>query len=99
MTMETNNGAIVELLCDDCKRTRIHAPITPSERHLERNQMVQGQIPRPRAAMEPSGFSPSVSQRELWELESGFPIVELHASCKMWQIQQQRTFQKNIYRI
>jgi hypothetical protein len=72
--METT---IVELLRDDWKRTPIHAPITPSERHLERNQMVPGRLPRPRAAQEPSGFSPSVSQRVLWELESGFPIVEL----------------------
>jgi hypothetical protein len=74
MTIETT---IVELLRDDWKRTRIHDPITPSERHLERNQMVPGRLPRPRAAQEPSGFSPSVSQRVLWELESGFPIVEL----------------------
>jgi hypothetical protein len=29
------------------------------------------------AALEPSGFSPGVSQRELWELERGFAEVEL----------------------
>jgi hypothetical protein len=29
------------------------------------------------AALEPSGFSPGVSQRELWELERGFPELEL----------------------
>jgi hypothetical protein len=35
---------------------------------------------RPRvvgAAIEPSGFSPGVSQRELGEIEGGFPKVEL----------------------
>jgi hypothetical protein len=37
-------------------------------------------------ALEPSGFAPGISLRELRELEGGFPNVELHASCKMRQI-------------
>jgi hypothetical protein len=35
--------------------------------------------------MEPSGFSPAVSQRELRELEDGFLKFEPHASCKTRQ--------------
>jgi hypothetical protein len=33
--------------------------------------------PRSQATLEPSGFSPGVSQRELLELEGGFPELEL----------------------
>jgi hypothetical protein len=33
--------------------------------------------PKSRAAMEPSGLSPCVSQGDLWELEGGFAEFEL----------------------
>jgi hypothetical protein len=61
--------------------TRLQTPVTPSERHLERNQMVPGRPGVMGAALEPSGFSPGVSQRELQEFEGEFAKVELHASC------------------
>jgi hypothetical protein len=66
--------------------THLQAPITPSEKHLERNHVVPGWPGAVGATLEPSGFSPSVSQRELWELEGGFQKVELHASCRTLQI-------------
>jgi hypothetical protein len=64
---------------------RIQAPVTPSERHYERSQKVPGRPGVVGAALEPSGFFRSVSQRELRELECVFPKVELHASCKRGQ--------------
>jgi hypothetical protein len=48
--------------------------------------MVRGWTGVVGATLEPSGFSPSVSQRELCELEGGFPKVKLHVSYKMRQI-------------
>jgi hypothetical protein len=39
------------------------------ERHQERNQKAPGRPPQSRATLEPSGFSPGVSERELQELE------------------------------
>jgi hypothetical protein len=43
--------------------TRLQAPVTPSEKHLESNQKVPGRPGVVGASLEPSGFSPSVSQR------------------------------------
>jgi hypothetical protein len=64
----------------------LQALVTPSQRHFERNQKVPGRPGLVGAAMEAFGFSTSVSQRELRELEGAFPKVELHASCKTPQI-------------
>jgi hypothetical protein len=67
-------------------QTRLQAPVTPSERHLDRNLKVPGWPGVVGVSLEPSGYSPSVSQRELRELEGGFPNVGLQASCKTRQI-------------
>jgi hypothetical protein len=58
---------ILHLLC--LRKSLIQASITPFEKHQERNHMVPGWHPRPWAALEPSIFSPGVSQKEIKELE------------------------------
>jgi hypothetical protein len=57
-------------------QTSLQALVTPSERYLERNQKVPGRY----VVMEPSGFSASVLQRELRELEDRFAETELLCS-------------------
>jgi hypothetical protein len=44
--------------------------------------MVPGRPGVMEAALEPSGFSPGLSQRELREFEGGFPKVELQLLAK-----------------
>jgi hypothetical protein len=50
-------------------QTCLQAPITPSEKHLKRNQKVLGWPWVLGAALEPCGFSLGVPQRELQEVE------------------------------
>jgi hypothetical protein len=40
-------------------------------------RMFQGG-PTNQAALEPSGFSPGVSERELWELKGGIPVFTVY---------------------
>jgi hypothetical protein len=47
------------------------------------------------ATMEPSCFSPCVSQRELWELESGFAELELLCLCNAWLLGNENTTSEN----
>jgi hypothetical protein len=57
-------------------KTLLQAPVTPSEIQREINPKDSGWPGVTGAALEPFGFSPGVSQRELRELEGGFPKTQ-----------------------
>jgi hypothetical protein len=80
-----SRSSLWEILGEKSDDSRYSKSKKSSERQLEWNQKCPGWPPRPRATLEPSGFSPSISQMELREFEGGFPKVDLHASCKTRQ--------------